>query len=374
VIIGLLSLAVMITWPSRFHHILPAPLAALIIGTSVSLFVLTGAPVIGNVPTGLPEIHWPFTSLDSLPSILQPALTLALLGSIDSLLTSLVADSITHTRHNSNRELVGQGIGNMFAGLIGGLPGAGATMRTVVNVRAGGRSPVSGALHALVLLALVMGLGPLAENIPHAVLAGILMKIGWDIIDWSYLRHALHAPRDKVLVMLVTLGLTVFVDLVTAVAVGLILAGFVTAKWMEKEELKGITAIALPQEDQFLNEKEKAALMPCNGQISIVHLRGRFSYASAREMVQQVNALNFGHKAIIYDFSGAAHMDTSAALAIEELFLAASSETVGCYACGLSGVAEETLDSLGVLDVLPEDHIAPDLLAAIHKAAADISG
>ena len=163
-------------------------------------------------------------------------MTLALLGSIDSLLTSLVADSITRTRHNSNRELIGQGIGNMVSALIGGLPGAGATMRTVVNVRAGGRTPISGALHALVLLALVMGLGPLAEKIPHAALAGILLKVGCDIIDWGYLRRVMRAPRDKVIVMFITMGLTVFVDLITAVAVGLILAGFVTARWQEQEQ------------------------------------------------------------------------------------------------------------------------------------------
>ena len=120
---------------------------------------------------------------------MPPAIILALLGSIDSLLTSLVADSITRTRHRSDKELIGQGIGNVIAGFIGGLPGAGATMRTVVNVRAGGRTPISGALHAVILLALVLGLGPLAERIPHAALAGILMKVGFDIIDWKYIKR-----------------------------------------------------------------------------------------------------------------------------------------------------------------------------------------
>jgi sulfate permease, SulP family len=371
-IIGLLSLAVMLVWPARLQTFMPPPLAALIFGTTISLYVLEGAPTIGHVPTGLPEIYLPVVSFATLPSIVQPALILALLGSIDSLLTSLVADSITRTRHRSNKELIGQGIGNMVSGLIGGLPGAGATMRTVVNVRAGGRTPISGALHALILLALVMGLGPLAEMIPHAVLAGILMKVGWDIIDWGYIKRAHRAPRDKVLVMFVTLGLTVFVDLITAVAVGLILAGFVTARWMEKEELKGITAIALPEESDFLNEEEKQAMRGCKGQIAIVSLRGRFSYASAREMVQQVNAMNFGHKAVIYDFSAAVHMDTSAALAIEELLESATSETVTCYFSGLSGTAESTLESLGVLENLPKGHITSTLLAAIQKAGEEI--
>ena len=280
------SLAIMIFWPQRLRTYLPSALAALIAGTLLSMFVLTHAPEIGKVPTGLPHLYIPALTFEKLPDIIQPALILALLGSIDSLLTSLVADSITRTRHNSNRELIGQGIGNMVSGLIGGLPGAGATMRTVVNVRAGGHSSVSGAIHALVLLALVLGMGPIAEVIPHAALAGILMKVGWDIIDWGYLKHFRHAPRDKLAVMFATLGLTVFVDLITAVAVGLILAGFVTARWMEAEELKGLTEVALPDGNSSLDAAEIAELEKANGDVGLLSLRGRFSYASARQLSQ----------------------------------------------------------------------------------------
>ena len=365
--IGIFSLAVVIAWPKRLHRILPPALVALTLGTLLGTFVPQGAPTIGHVPTGFPELYIPVSLIGNLPSLLQPALILALLGSIDSLLTSLVADSITRSRHRSNKELIGQGIGNMISGLIGGLPGAGATMRTVVNVRAGGRTPLSGALHAFVLLALVAGLGPLAEDIPLAVLAGILIKVGWDIIDWGYLKHVHRAPRDKVLVMFVTLGLTVFVDLITAVAVGLILAGFVTAKWMEKEELKGITSLALPQTGSALSDEEKAALKGFDDRIAIVSLRGRFSYASAREMVQHATAMNLGYKAVIYDLTNTAHMDTSTALAIQELLSSAMSKSVSCYITGLSGTAKDTLESLGALDALPSGHVLPTLLGGIRK-------
>jgi len=369
-IVAGVSLGLMIFWPARLRKVLPSPLAALIAGTVLAVLLLPGAPVIGQVPTGLPTFHIPYIPISELPAIVQPAIVLALLGSIDSLLTSLVADSITRTRHKSNRELIGQGIGNMVAGLIGGIPGAGATMRTVVNVRAGGRSPVSGALHALILLALVLGLGPLAERIPHAVLAGILMKVGWDIIDWGYLKRIHRAPRDKVVVMLVTLGLTVFVDLITAVAVGLILASFVTSRWMEKEELKGVTSIALLHDTGGLTEAERDALQRFDGRIGLVALHGRFSYASARELVQRIGSATTGHKAIIYDFTNAAHVDTSAALAIEEFLDIASDETAGCFVAGLSGDAEKTLRSLGVLDKIPSDHVVATRLEAISLAGA----
>ncbi len=367
-IVGGASLGLMIFWPARFRSFLPAPLAALLIGTVLSVVAFRNIPVIGEVPTGLPKLWLPIFPLSQLPNIVQPAFILALLGSIDSLLTSLVADSITRTRHKSNRELIGQGIGNMVSGLLGGLPGAGATMRTVVNVRAGGRTPLSGALHAAILLALVLGLAPLAEKIPHAVLAGILLKVGWDIIDWGYLSHIRQAPRDKVIVMLATLFLTVFIDLITAVAVGLILAGFATARWMEKEELKGITSVAIPQNNDVLTENERQQLHKFKGRICLVQLRGRFSYASARELVQRVGAQTAGHDAIIYDFTNAAHVDTSAALAIGDLLDTAVTETKGCFVAGLSGAAETTLRSLGVLKKIAPDHIVATRLEAIRLA------
>ena len=371
-VIAAVALGVMTFWPARLKTILPPPLAALIIGTALGLTVLTGAPVIGSVPTGLPALHVPVFDLGVLPGMIQPALILALLGSIDSLLTSLVADSITRTRHKSNQELIGQGIGNAIAGLIGGIPGAGATMRTVINVRAGGRTPLSGAFHALVLLALVLGLGPLAERIPHAVLAGILMKVGFDIIDWGFLKRARRAPREKVFVMAVTLVLTVFVDLITAVAIGLILANFVTAQWMEQEELKGVTHIALPEEAPHLTDAERAALQRLNGKVGLIFLRGRFSHFSAREMVQRAHGVGFGYEAIVYDFAEAAHVDTSAALAIEELLTTAADEGIDCYLVGLTGPAERTLTSLRVLEKLPAGHVVGTLTEALDLAAAGI--
>ncbi len=368
-LIACLSLGAMVFWPRQAQTYLPAPLAALIIGTLACLFVLTQAPVIGEVPVGLPDLHFPLVSLDSIAGLVQPALILALLGSIDSLLTSLVADSITRTRHNSDRELIGQGIGNMAAGLLGAIPGAGATMRTVINVRAGGRTRVSGALHALILLALALGLGPIAEQVPHAALAGILMKVGWDIIDWDYLKRIRSAPREKVVVMLVTLFLTVFVDLITAVAVGLILASFVTARWMEVEELKGITQVALSDDDHGLSETERALLAAAGGRIGLVVLRGHFSYASARELVQKVGAEAAGYEVVVFDLSDAAHVDTSAALAIDAMLETTLEDTKGCFVAGLSGHAEQTLRSLGILDRLRPGQIQPTRQAALAKAA-----
>jgi len=356
-VIASTSLGVMVFWPARLNAILPSALAALLVGTGLALTLFSGAPIIGDVPTGFPAIQFPDITFGGLPGLIGPAVILALLGSIDSLLTSLVADSITRTRHNSNRELIGQGIGNIAAGLIGGLPGAGATMRTVVNVRAGGRTPLSGALHAVILLALVLGLGPLAEQVPHAALAGILMKVGWDIIDWKYLKRIAIAPKDNVFVMLVTFGMTVFVDLITAVGVGIILASFVASRRAETHELEGVTALALKSDGEMLSEKENAMLDTLGGEVALVNLRGRFSYASAREMMHSIGVFDGKKLVIIYDFSETVYVDTSAALAIKDMLIGAHDQTEKVYVCGLSGETLKTLTSLGVLECIPGDHV-----------------
>jgi len=372
-IIASLCLSILIFWPNRLHAVLPPHLVALIVGSIVAFYFLPDAPVIGDVPTGFPDFHLPLVSPGKLPDILGPAFILALLGSIDSLLTSLVADTITRTRHKSDRELIGQGIGNMVSGLIGGLPGAGATMRTVVNVRAGGRTVLSGALHALILLALVLGLGPLAEKVPHAALAGILIKVGWDIIDWSYIKRFHSAPRDQVLVMFVTLGLTVFVDLITAVAVGFIIASFTTARWMEREEMKGVIDITVPDKFDNLDPEVQDALEKLRGRVAVITLRGHFSYASARELNRWIGQSSMGYEAIIYDFTMVTHLDTSATLAMAELLTAAVNDHIPCFIAGLSDSNAGIAESLGIFDVIPPTQIMASLLDALQMVESNLA-
>jgi SulP family sulfate permease len=193
-LVGGLSFAAVMLYPRRWSKVLPAPLVVLVVGTLLSVIALPqeALPRLGPMASGLPQLNWPRLPLGDLQLLISGAITLALLGSLDTLLTSMVADSVTRTHHDSDRELIGQGIGNTAAALLGGLPGAGATMRTVVHVQAGGRTRLSGITHAVVLLLICLGAGPLASPIPLALLAGILLKVGLDIIDWSFL---FRAPR-----------------------------------------------------------------------------------------------------------------------------------------------------------------------------------
>ncbi len=235
-LLGLGTILIIVLLPKiapKVTAIVPSTLIALIVMTVVSLFcALDGKLIIGDIPSGIPMPFFLKEGMDLasvnwgvvLSAAIIPGLTLAGLGSIDTLLTSVVADNITKTKHNPNKELMGQGIGNAVAGLFCGLPGAGATMRTVVNVKCGGRTKLSGMVHALVLLTIMLALGNIVKFVPLSVLAGILITVGWGIIDFKGLKDLLRIPRADAVVLVVVLLVTVFVDLLTAVGIGMVIA------------------------------------------------------------------------------------------------------------------------------------------------------
>ena len=359
--IALVTLGVGIFWPNKFKKYLPPALAALVAGTALGVLWLTNTPTIGEVPTGLPNVRLPDLSTGALASAVQPALIIALLGSIDSLLTSLVADSMTRTRHDPNRELAGQGIGNMIAGFIGGLPGAGATMGTVVNIRAGGRTPLSGALRAIILLALILGLGRYVEAIPLAALAGILIKVGWDIIDWRFITRIHRVQREHLLVMVVTLALTVFLDLVTAVAIGLIAAAMASARQFERLEMDTVVSVPLLDATFLGTDAQAQEWDAFSARVGLVALRGNFTVASASKLISTISTDVREHEVVILDFSDTLYMDDSAALVIEQLIEGALADDTGCIVMGLVGRPAITLTALNVLSKVPEDQIVNTL-------------
>ncbi|MDE2655735.1 MAG: SulP family inorganic anion transporter [Gemmatimonadota bacterium] len=361
-VLGAVTLAVVVLWPRRLSRFVPPVLVALVAGTLMGVLWLTDVPVIGEIPRGLPGVQVTLPSAGFLLGALQPALILALLGSVDSLLTSLVADSLTGQRHRPDRELIGQGIGNIAAGVFGGLPGAGATMGTVTNIRAGGTTQMSGALRAILVLGLLLGLGQFVQPIPHAVLAGILMKVGWDIIDWRLLRRIHRIRRAHLVVMLVTLGLTVFVDLVTAVAIGLIVAGMAHAQAMEVLELDSVVSVPLLDSEFFAEHPEMlAAADEYSARAGLVALRGSLTVASAHRLVGVVGGDIAEHELVIFDFSGATFVDDSAAMLVEQLIEVAERSNTGVIVMGLKGKVADTLHGLDIFRRVPPGHIVGTL-------------
>jgi SulP family sulfate permease len=299
--------------------------------------------------------------------MVRSALILAILGSIDSLLTSLVADNMTRTSHNSNRELIGQGIGNTIAGMFGAIPGAGATMRTVVNIRAGGSNPSSGALHALVLLVIVMGFGGLAAHIPLAVLAGILLKVGIDIIDWRYIKRILVAPRAGVVIMLATLGITVLVDLMTAVAVGMVMASLLFVQRMSDAQIASAKLIMTPTDFEGMAPEHVAILEAAGGRIVIFQMEGPLSFGSAKDIARLLRS-SHSHEVLIIDFVDVPFIDSSASLALEEVITEMQTAGDTVIVCSMRESVRKTLDRIGLFAVLASRHIASDRHAALRAA------
>ncbi|MDE0682874.1 MAG: SulP family inorganic anion transporter, partial [Candidatus Poribacteria bacterium] len=356
-VIGLITLAVGFLWPKRFSRFAPGPLVALITGTMLGILWFTEAPVIGPIPVGLPTMQFALPSIGFVLYSLKPAIILALLGSVDSLLTSLVADSLTGKRHNPDKELIGQGIGNMVAGFIGALPGAGATMGTVINIRSGGSTPVSGVVRALLLFGLVLGLGRFVEPIPLAALAGVLIKVGWDIIDWRMLVRVHRLRREHLVVLMVTLFLTVFVDLITAVAIGLIAGGMVHARGLEKLELDSVVSVPLLdtkllEEDEMSNQDDLLS-----ARAGMVALRGMLSVAASHKLVSVIGQDIIEHEVVIFDFSDTVYIDDSAAVVIGQLLEVAANSNTECIVAGLSNDVASILNSLDILEGIPSDRI-----------------
>lgn len=372
--LGLLTLAIVFKWPKRLARIVPAPLAALIAGTLLSL-LLPAAPALGEIPTGLPAFILPVFSGDTLFIVIKAAFMLAMLGSIDSLLTSLVADNMTRTRHDSNQELIGQGVGNMVAGLFGGIPGAGATMRTVVNIRTGGQTRISGMVHSLLLLAVVVSLAPLAAHIPHAVLAGILVKVGWDILDVSYLKNAHRGPRWDLVLMATVLLLTVFVDLITAVGVGVVMAALAFVKQIADQQLKVLGDLTQEGLSIPLTEEETSLMKRHGARINLFDFGGPLSFGAAADLGHHVREkADDLTRVLILDFSRVPFVDVSAARAVETVASDAKAANRKVLISGMNGQIRAIMSGLEADASISSDAYFTSRSEAIRAAANLIDG
>ena len=335
--VGLMTLAVVFLTPARIRAWIPSPLLALLVVTPLSLLLFSDDRLrdldlepltrIGTIPDGGLRPVMPDFSRH-LPELVKAGLVLALLGAIDSLLTSLVADNITQTNHDSNRELIGQGIANSAAGFLSGLPGAGATMRTVINIKSGGETPISGMTHSLVLLLVLLGAGSLAAEIPTALLAGILIKVGLDIIDWGFLLRAHRLSTKTAVLMHGVLLMTVFWDLIWGVLVGMFVANLLTVDSITQAQLAGMDEdnphdgeAALPSD---LSDQEKNGIRRCGDALMLFRLRGPMSFGAAKGISARMGLIR-NYKVLILDISEVPRMGVTASLAIERMVKEAES-------------------------------------------------
>ncbi len=378
-ILGLITISLVYSIPlflPQLNRLFPSPLFALIAGTLVYVlfFSHTNTSIIGKIPEGFPDFILPTFTVSLLPGMIKSALILAALGTIDSLLTSLVADNVTRTQHRSNRELIGQGIGNTLSGLFGGLPGAGATMRTVVNIKAGGLTPISGALHAIILLIIVLGAGPLASYIPKAVLAGILIKVGTDIIDWDYLKNIHKAPKAGASIMFIVLFLTVFVGLLEAVAVGMTIASFLFLKRSTDLQIESISTITSADKNKEtpLTPLETKVMHQAAGKILLYHIGGALSFGAAKGMVRCLNNYT-DYKVLMIDLSSVPLIDYSSARALFDIIQTAQQEKRYVYLVGAQQKVEPFLVKQNILGLIGNQFIYTIREAALIDAAKKLN-
>ena len=348
VAVGIATLAIVFVTPRWITKVIPSPLLGLLLITPLALWLFPeNLPRIGSIPEGGLSFSAPNWT-NHFPLLLRAGLVLALLGAIDSLLTSLVADNISQSRHRSDRELVGQGIANSVSGLFSGLPGAGATMRTVINIRSGGRTPLSGMTHSVVLLVLLLGAGPLAEGIPTALLAGILIKVGLDIIDWGFLRRAHKLSFKTALVMWGVLLMTVFWDLIGAVLIGMFVANLLTIESLTHHQLGNMNTGT-----GHLSTREQDLLKRCGDDLILFRMQGPLSFGAAKGISERMMLVK-KYKVLLLDITDVPHLGVTASLAIERMVKEAERQQRIVLVAGASGKVKKRLAQFGIENLIDE--------------------
>ncbi len=373
-LLAVVTLVILFLLPKAIKRYIPPQLFALILCTLISVMFLSSEEIrrIGEIPTGLPELRMPMFSAEQWQLMFLDAIVLGMLGCIDALLTSVIADSLTRQQHNSDKELIGQGIGNVMSGFFGGLPGAGATMGTVVSIQAGARTAFSGLVRAGILLVVVLWAADLTSIIPLAVLAGIAIKVGFDIIDWGFLRRAhIISPKGAMVTYGVIL-LTVFVDLIAAVGIGLFVANIMTVTRLSELQADDVKVVKDPDNtDLDLTEDEKNMLRAAEKHVILFHLRGTMIFGTSRA-ISRKNSQVEGRNILVVDMSNVNHLGVSASLSLEEAILDMLNAGRSVYlVCG-EGQPMNRLAKLGILQRIPPENIYEDRTEAI-KAAVKAS-
>lgn len=369
--LGCMTLAIIFLIPSKYKRFAPPQLVALVVVTIVSLVFFGDDNIrrIGEIPMGLPTLQMPTFKASQITVMLINGVMLGMLGCIDTLLTAVIADSLTRTEHKSDKELIGQGIGNIVSGLCGGLPGAGATMGTVVNIQTGAQTALSGLTRALILLVVVLWASSLTQSIPMAVLAGIALKVGIDILDWSFLKRAHQVSLKGTLIMYGVMLLTVFVDLIIAVGVGVFIANILTIERLSQLQSQDVKTITDADDAIVLNDEEKALFDQANGRVVLFYLSGPMIFGVAKAIAREHSAMA-DSDVLILDISDVPMLGVTASLAIENAIKDAYEQGRKTLIVGASGKVKRRLEKLGVLNFVSREHWFMNRAEALSTALA----
>ena len=360
--------------PRSIRMRFPPQLLALIGMTLLAAFVSQynqniDIRMIGQIDASLPSFILPTFSLMQLQTMLIDAMVLGMLGCIDSMLTSVIADNMTRTEHDSNKELIGQGLGNIVSGMFGGLPGAGATMGTVVNIQAGGKTPLSGVIRVVILLVAIFGLANLIQHIPLAVLAAIALKVGVDILDWSFIKRAHQVSSQSSMIMYGVLFLTVFVDLIVAVGIGVFIANILAIERLSKMAEDNILAMSDVDDKLPLDANQRNLLDQQNGRTLYFYLSGAMIFGVSKALAREHKNITL-HDAVIFDLEDVQLIDATIRLSIENMIKEALELGKGVFLVVKSGHVENAMQKLNLHSLLPDHHIGKCRTEALENALA----
>ena len=353
--LGLLTLSVLFYFPQKYRKYVPAQLVALVSVTlfSVLVFDVENIRRIGEIPAGLPSLIIPHFNAEMFTTMVIDALVLGTLGCIDTLLTAVIGDSLTRKEHDSDKELRGQGIANIISGLFGALPGAGATMGTVTNIQVGARSPVSGMVRALVLALVVLVAGGLTEPIPMSVLAGIAVYVGFNILDWSFIQRAHKINMQSMVIMYGVMFLTVFVDLIVAVGLGVFISNVIIIEQLSRAQAKQVKAISDADTDVPLTDNERAILDRANGKVLFFYLSGPMIFSVSKAISRQHSSIG-DYDVMILDLSDVPMIDVTVALALENAVKDALDTNCEVLLLCPHKDTRKQLNKIKVLELIPE--------------------
>ena len=371
VLVGLLAVIIMLVWPKITDKI-PGSLVAIIITTLLvkitGLEVNTIGSVFGELNSSFPTPKLPNVTFEMVSKLISPAFTIAILAGIESLLSAVVSDGMIGDTHKSNAELVGQGLGNIFSGLFGGIPATGAIARTAANVRNGGRTPIAGVVHCITLAIILVLLMPLASMIPMTSLAAVLLVVAANMADWTSFFHLCRtAPKSDIIVLVLTFVLTVVFDLVVAIEVGVVLAALLFMKRMsDTAEVTGWKYIEEP--DVMPGEQEK--LMHVNKAIRIFEVNGPLFFAAADKLLK-INSKKYT-KVIIVRMRAVPAIDASAMRKLRELIERARKKGIQVVFSHVNEQPRKVMEKDGFIDYVGAENFRENIMDAISFAESKL--
>lgn len=373
--LGLLTLGILFFLPNKYRKYVPAQLVALVAVTLISVLLFNPEDIrrIGVIPAGLPSLVIPTFNAEIFTTMVIDALVLGTLGCIDTLLTAVIGDSLTRKEHDSDKELRGQGLANMISGLFGALPGAGATMGTVTNIQVGARSPLSGVARALVLALVVLVAGGLTEPIPMAVLAGIAVYVGFNILDWSFIQRAHKVSVQGMAIMYGVMLLTVFVDLIVAVGLGVFISNILIIERLSREQARQVKAISDADENDVpLTDSERSLLEKANGKVLFFYLSGPMIFSVSKAISRQHNHIS-DYEAMILDLTDVPMMDVTVGLALENAIKDALDAKCAVYLLCPNIQTKQQLEKFHILDLVPSEQTYSFRYEALNAAVSHVT-